>query len=499
MKYISTRDDSRQYSAAQAIHQGLAPDGGLFLPQELPTLNRDFFERLCSTDYCWRATEILALFLEDYSHEELEHCIQAAYGGGRFEDDRPAPLAKVSESEYFLELWHGPTCAFKDMALQLLPKLLPLAAAKTGCDKETVILVATSGDTGKAALEGFRDVEGTRIQVFYPEDGVSPMQKRQMVTQQGGNVRVTGIRGNFDDAQTGVKRIFGDRNFAGRLEKAGYLLSSANSINWGRLVPQIVYYISAYCDLVADGEISMGEKINFCVPTGNFGNILAAYYAKKMGLPVGRLICASNSNHVLTDFIRSGCYDRNREFLTTLSPSMDILVSSNLERLLFDLCGRDPRQIRGMMEDLRTTGTFRVDEGCWQALQKEFFGAFCNDQTTKATIRGVFDRYSYLCDPHTAVAVDAAAQYRAITGDRARTVIVSTASPYKFAGSVLEALGRENLPEDDFEKAELLEQISGVPVPQPILELRQAQPRFHDCCAPEEMEAAVAEFLTLAP
>ena len=497
MKYTSTRDDAKRLTAAQAIHKGISPDGGLFLPTELPALDQGFLQRLCGMDYRGRAVEVLSLFLDDYTREELADCVEAAYGGERFEDGNPAPLAKVSETDYFLELWHGPTCAFKDMALQLLPKLLPLAVAKTGCAKETVILVATSGDTGKAALEGFRDVEGARIMVFYPQEGVSPMQKRQMTTQQGSNVQVTGIRGNFDDAQTGVKAIFGDRDFAARLDKGGYVLSSANSINWWRLVPQIVYYISAYCDLVADGEIGMGERVNFCVPTGNFGNILAAYYAKKMGLPVGRLICASNSNNVLTDFIRTGRYDRNREFYTTLSPSMDILISSNLERLLFDICGRDAGRIRALMESLRDTGAFALDEEERQILQKEFFGAFSSDEATRNAIRRVFESCSYLCDTHTAVAVDAVAQYRAVTGDRTRTVVVSTASPYKFAGSVLEALGQGVLPEDDFAKAEQLEKLTGVPVPGPILALREAAPRFRDCCATGEMEAAVAAFLNL--
>ena len=497
MKYTSTRNNALELSAAQAIHKGIAPDGGLFLPVELPAMSREFLERLCAMDYRGRAVEILSLFLDDYTRDELAACVEAAYGGGRFEDDNPAPLAKVSESDYFLELWHGPTCAFKDMALQLLPKLLPLAVQKTGCSRETVILVATSGDTGKAALEGFRDVPGTRIMVFYPEDGVSPMQKRQMTTQQGKNVQVTGIRGNFDDAQTGVKAIFGDREFAGRLEKGGYVLSSANSINWGRLVPQIVYYISAYCDLVADREIEMGQPINFCVPTGNFGNILAARYAKKMGLPVGRLICASNSNNVLTDFIRTGRYDRRREFHTTISPSMDILISSNLERLLYDLCGQDAGQIQAMMESLRTTGTFEIGDEGRTALQREFFGAFCNDDTTRQAIRKVFESCSYLCDPHTAVAVDAAAQYRAVTGDRNKTVVVATASPYKFGGSVLEALGCGEIPQDDFARTELLEKMTGVPVPAPILELRQARQRFFDSCQPSDMERAVAGFLKI--
>lgn len=498
VKYVSTRDNNRILSSAQAIHKGLSDEGGLFLPRELPSVDTDFLKKLCPMDYRQRGVEVLSLFLgEDYTREELKQCVEAAYGGQRFDDDNPAPLAKVSDRDYFLELWHGPTCAFKDMALQLLPKLLPLAAAKTGTTKETVILVATSGDTGKAALEGFCDVEGTRIMVFYPEEGVSPMQKRQMNTQKGGNVQVTGITGNFDDAQTGVKAIFNDKEFASLLDESGFVLSSANSINWGRLVPQIVYYISAYCDLVQDNEIAMGEKIHFCVPTGNFGNILATYYAKQMGLPVDKLICASNSNNVLTDFIRTGCYDRNREFFTTLSPSMDILISSNLERLLYDITGRDSAHIVSLMEDLKATGRFTMNQQGIEVLQKQFYGAFCDDDTTKATIKKVFEDCSYLCDTHTAVAVNAVEQYRKATGDGTKTVVVSTASPYKFADSVLSALGAENVPQDDFAKAELLEKLSSTEIPAPILALRTAETRFAQVCSPDEMKNAVAQFLKI--
>ncbi len=333
MNYTSTRDNSRQVTAQEAIVQGISPEGGLFVPETVPALTGEDLQALAKMTYTQRAVWVLSRFLTDWTQEELATAVEAAYGGERFEEGDPAPLARLDEGQYLLELWHGPTCAFKDMALQLLPKLLPTAAKKCGCKEEIAILVATSGDTGKAALEGFRDVPGTRILVFYPEDGVSRMQKRQMTTQQGENVAIMGIQGNFDDAQNGVKAIFGDEKMAAELLEKGFVLSSANSINWGRLVPQIVYYISAYCQLLADRELAPGEGVNFCVPTGNFGNILAGYYAKQMGLPVNRLICASNRNNVLTDFITTGRYDRNRKFYATSSPSMDILISSNLERL----------------------------------------------------------------------------------------------------------------------------------------------------------------------
>ena len=493
MNYTSTRDSSLRVTAQEAIVQGIAPDGGLFVPVEMPSLTEEDLAALSGMTYTQRAVWVLSRFLTDWTAEELAAAVEAAYGE-RFEEGDPAPLSRLEEGKYLLELWHGPTCAFKDMALQLLPKLLPAAAKKSGCREEIVILVATSGDTGKAALEGFMDVPGTRILVFYPQEGVSRMQKRQMTTQRGDNVAVTGIRGNFDDAQTGVKAIFGDEELAAELREKGFSLSSANSINWGRLVPQIVYYISAYCQLLADGEIAAGEQVNFCVPTGNFGNILAGYYAKQMGLPVKRFLCASNRNNVLTDFIATGRYDRNRAFFTTTSPSMDILISSNLERLLYLLTGKNDAETREKMDSLRRTGVYQLDQRELSALQEEFSGGCCDDRQAADTIRQTFERYSYLCDPHTAVAVKVWEDYRKETGDGTKTVILSTASPYKFADTVLAALGQP-VPEDDFDRLEALEKLSGLPAPAALTGLKDAPCRFPDVCGAGEMGERVRKFL----
>ncbi|MEG2086993.1 MAG: threonine synthase [Angelakisella sp.] len=494
MNYISTRDSSHRVTAAEAILRGIAPDGGLYLPEQLPMLDAAMLERLSRMDYIGRAKEILSLFLTDYTPAEIAACVEAAYGSG-FEDNRPAPLSRIADGSFFLELWHGPTCAFKDMALQLLPELLTVAMQKVGGGKQAAILVATSGDTGKAALEGFRDRAGTKIMVFYPEQGVSPMQKRQMYTQQGDNVNVVAIEGNFDDAQTGVKAIFADRALAEKLEQQGYLLSSANSINWGRLLPQIVYYVSAYCDLVTGEQLAMGDRVNFCVPTGNFGNILAAHYARGMGLPIQTLLCASNQNNVLTDYLQTGVYNRNRTFYPTLSPSMDILISSNLERLLFELCGRDSAVLCGWMQSLRETGEFTMDDRAKAMLQQGFWGGSCNDEETLRMIRVVEEDCSYLCDPHTAVGVMVASQYKQATGDNTPLVVVSTASPYKFAASVLQALGQTQLPDDDFATVRLLEQTTKTTAPQPILDLQTASRRFSTVCTVDEMQAAVERFL----
>ncbi|MCI9195691.1 MAG: threonine synthase [Angelakisella sp.] len=493
MNYTSTRDSSLRVTAQEAIVQGIAPDGGLFVPVEMPSLTEEDLAALSGMTYTQRAVWVLSRFLTDWTAEELAAAVEAAYGE-RFEEGDPAPLSRLEEGKYLLELWHGPTCAFKDMALQLLPKLLPAAAKKSGCREEIAILVATSGDTGKAALEGFMDVPGTRILVFYPQEGVSRMQKRQMTTQQGDNVAVTGIRGNFDDAQTGVKAIFGDEELAAELREKGFSLSSANSINWGRLVPQIVYYISAYCQLLADGEIAAGEQVNFCVPTGNFGNILAGYYAKQMGLPVKRFLCASNRNNVLTDFIATGRYDRNRAFFTTTSPSMDILISSNLERLLYLLTGKNDAETREKMDSLRRTGVYQLDQRELSALQEEFSGGCCDDRQAADTIRQTFERYSYLCDPHTAVAVKVWEDYRKETGDGTKTVILSTASPYKFADTVLAALGQP-VPKDDFDRLEALEKLSGLPAPAALTGLKDAPCRFPDVCGAGEMGERVRKFL----
>lgn len=374
MKYYSTRDKNVSLSAAEAVKMGLSRDGGLLTPTRIPQIDRAFLERLTPLEYARRAAAVMALYLTDYSEEELLTFGRNAYGPAQFDDPIAAPVRKVENGLYCLELWHGPTSAFKDTALQMLPQLLSAALRKTGEKRTACILAATSGDTGKAAMAGFADVPQTCIQVYYPKNGVSPVQERQMVTQEGENVDVRAVIGNFDDAQAGVKRIFSDETVRAELDKRGYFLSSANSINWGRILPQVVYYISAYCDLVRDGAITMGDKVNFCVPTGNFGDILAAYYAKRMGLPVNKLICASNSNNVLTDFLRTGIYDRNRPFHTTISPSMDILISSNLERLLFDLSGENDAEIRMYMDALGSAGRYQVSDNIKAKLDDAFWG-----------------------------------------------------------------------------------------------------------------------------
>ena len=371
MYYMSTRNTELKLKSAEAIKKGLSDDGGLFVPSEFPTVSTAEIKKMVNMNYIDRAKLVLKKFLTDFTAAEISKCVEGAYGTG-FDSDKVAPVVKLADGKYILELWHGPTCAFKDMALQILPRFMTVAMKKTGENKKIVILVATSGDTGKAALEGFKDVDGTEIIVFYPGDGVSNIQKLQMITQEGANVFVSGIDGNFDDAQTGVKKIFTDEKFGDKLEKSGFVLSSANSINWGRLVPQIVYYISAYCDMVAAGEISIGEKINVCVPTGNFGNILAAYYAEKMGLPVAKFICASNSNNVLTDFIKTGEYDKNRPFYQSVSPSMDILVSSNLERLLFDITGNDAKKVSSMMSKLSKDGKYKLTKALHKKIENKF-------------------------------------------------------------------------------------------------------------------------------
>lgn len=500
MNYNSTRNSSVVVSAAQAIAQGISKEGGLFVPGQLPHYTYEDLRALKELDYAGRAQRILSDFLTDFTPEEIQESVEKAYAPEKFGGDNPAPLTLLQNNDknmYLMELWHGPTCAFKDMALQLLPHLLTKSLQKTYAGKTAVILVATSGDTGKAALEGFKDVEGTKILVFYPEDGVSPMQKRQMNTQEGNNVSVCAIEGNFDDAQTGVKRIFTDPETAKLLEKHNMLFSSANSINWGRLLPQIVYYFSAYCDLMNTGEMDYeGEEINIVVPTGNFGNILAAYYAKEMGLPVHKLICASNSNNVLTDFIRTGTYDKNRNFYTTISPSMDILVSSNLERLLYHLTGRDDKKVSRWMKQLAETGKYTVDDDVKAKIQELFYSGYCDDQGTEQTIKMLYDTENYLCDTHTAVAVHVYDQYIAETDDKQTpTVIASTASPYKFAASVLEALTGEKSQRDEFSMVEELSAVSSTAIPQPIAQLKEKTQRFQQVCCISDMRKVVLEML----
>jgi len=498
MNYKSTRDSAALVSSAEAIARGISKEGGLFVPETIPQMSLQEFGDLIEESYVQRAEIILSKFLTDFTADELAYCVRGAYTDEKFDSDSIAELAKLGENgTYLLELWHGPTCAFKDMALQLLPYLLTVSVRKTIADKEVVILVATSGDTGKAALEGFKDVEGTKILVFYPENGVSPMQKLQMTTQEGKNVGVCAIKGNFDDAQTAVKAIFTDPQIGALLEENGMMFSSANSINWGRLVPQIVYYISAYCDLLANGDITLGEKVNIVVPTGNFGNILAAYYAKQMGLPVGKLICASNKNNILTDFINTGVYDKNRSFYTTSSPSMDILISSNLERLLYLLCGCDDAQVREWYASLKETGKFIVSDDVKAKIQAEFCAGFCDEEATVATIKGIFDEYSYVCDPHTAVGVKVYEDYKKATGDETKTIIASTASPYKFTDTVITAISPDTNPTNDFDDISLLNILTGVVIPQEIAALNGKEVRFAQSVAVNEMPEVVRGLLGL--
>lgn len=488
MYYVSTRDSSLRVTAAQAIEQGLSRDGGLFLPEELPALPE--LDALLPMSYPQRAAAIMKLFLDEFSYEELLDYAQRAYGEGRFDCPEAAPVWRLVDRTHILELWHGPTCAFKDMALQMLPYLLTASMRKNGEDKTVCILVATSGDTGKAALEGFRDVENTKILVFYPKDGVSDIQKLQMVTQEGDNVGVCAVYGNFDDAQTGVKAIFSDPILRKELLNRGYVLSSANSINWGRVLPQIVYYISAYCDLIVRGSIRKGDLVDFCVPTGNFGNILAGYYAKKMGLPVGKLICASNANNVLTDFLRTGCYDRNRPFRTTTSPSMDILISSNLERLLYDLTGSDA-EVRGYMKQLAEDGKYQVSASVLEKLHEHFACGCCDDEKTLAAIGAVFRQADYLMDTHTAVAYQVLQEQR---GERS-AVVVSTASPFKFCDSVLNALGVAEQEQGTGILRQLCA-VSGKPAPRPLADLAGKPVRFTGVTEKDAMPQVVRELLS---
>lgn len=497
MNYISTRDKLSIRTASQAILEGISPEGGLFVPEEIPRLSEEELSALCAKDYCARAEAVLQKYLTDFTADEIASCVRRAYTGGKFENDLPAPLSKLDEGTYLLELWHGPTCAFKDMALQLLPHLLAMSARKNGVKDRIDILVATSGDTGKAALEGFADAPGTGILVFYPVDGVSEMQKLQMRTQEGDNVFVCAIEGNFDDAQTGVKALFTDAALRERMARAHQRFSSANSINWGRLLPQIVYYVSAYCDLIQNEELALGDEIDVVVPTGNFGNILAAYYAKRMGVPIRKLVCASNRNNVLSDFMATGVYDRNRSFYPSVSPSMDILISSNLERLLFELCGRDTAKVRELMESLRTSGRYEITREMADALHQDFAGGYCDDRRTLEVIREVYERYSYLLDTHTAVACAVFDGYVKEREGDVPAVIVSTASPYKFSGSVCEALGIVPQGEDIFAPSDALLEKTGCPIPEPLRRLRGRKPRFDKVCRREEMLGALEEWLGL--
>lgn len=490
--YKSTRGDKTAVTASQAILQGLACDGGLFVPTEIPKLDVPM-EQLAGMSYQETAYEVMKLFLTDFTEEELKSCIRSAYDE-KFDTEVIAPLAKA-DGAYYLELFHGATIAFKDMALSILPHLMTTSAKKNAIQNEIVILTATSGDTGKAALAGFADVPGTRIIVFYPKNGVSPIQEKQMVTQKGDNTFVVGIKGNFDDAQSGVKAIFGDKALEEELKNAGFQFSSANSINIGRLVPQIVYYVYAYAKLLESGELSDGEKMNVVVPTGNFGNILAAYYAKQMGVPIAKLVCASNDNKVLYDFFRTGEYDKNRPFILTTSPSMDILISSNLERLLYRIAGADASKDVELMEALKESGKYQITEEMKAQLQ-DFCGYYATEKEAAAIISGVYKDTGYVMDTHTAVAACAYKKYAAETQDETKTVIASTASPYKFTRSVMEAIDAEKYGSmTDFELIDELSRISGVEVPKAIEEIRTAPVRHTTVCEVEEMKKTVKGFL----
>ena len=489
--YKSTRDDSVKVTASQAILKGLAPDGGLFVPESIPSFDKSL-EELSKMSYKEVAYEVMKLMLDDFTEEELKACIDKAYDE-KFDTDVIAPLVKA-DGAYYLELFHGATIAFKDMALSILPHLLITSAKKNDVHNEIVILTATSGDTGKAALAGFADVKGTRIIVFYPKNGVSPIQEKQMVTQKGDNTYVIGIKGNFDDAQTGVKKIFGDKELEKEMAEAGFQFSSANSINIGRLVPQIVYYVYAYTRLLADGEIKAGDKINAVVPTGNFGSILAAFYAKHMGLPINKLICASNENKVLYDFFTTGEYDRNREFVLTTSPSMDILISSNLERLIYRIAGNSAKKNSELMESLKNTGKYEITPEM-KAQLSDFYGNYATEAEDAATIKKLYEDTGYVIDTHTAVAATVYEKYKKETGDDTVTVIASTASPYKFTRSVMDAIDSKYDSMTDFELVDELSKISNVAVPQAIEDIRTA-PVLHDTvCEVNEMSSSVKKIL----
>lgn len=490
LQYKSTRSDET-VTASQAILKGLASDGGLFVPTSIPKLQVSIDE-LARMSYKETAYAVMKEFLTDFTEEELKNCIDRAYDD-KFDTEEIAPLVKA-EGAYYLELFHGATIAFKDMALSILPHLLTTAAKKNDVKNEIVILTATSGDTGKAALAGFADVEGTKIIVFYPKGGVSPIQEKQMVTQKGDNTFVVGIKGNFDQAQSGVKAIFGNKELAEEMNKAGFQFSSANSINIGRLVPQVVYYVYAYAKLVQNGEINAGDKINVVVPTGNFGNILAAFYAKNMGLPIDKLICASNDNKVLYDFFTTGTYDKNREFILTTSPSMDILISSNLERLIYKIAGSDSKKNTELMTSLNTTGKYDITDEMKEQLA-DFYGNYASESETATTIKEIYDKTGYIIDTHTAVAATVFKKYKEETNDENKTVIASTASPFKFTRSVMNAIDSKYDAMEDFELVDELSRIGNVKVPNAIEEIRNADVLHDTVCEVDEMQDVVKKFL----
>ena len=495
--YISTRNNHEKVSASMAIKLGMVPAGGLFVPEETPALTRPALFSMRGASYQETAGKILALYLEDFTLKEIGDSVYNAYNTGQFSHKDTAPLHKLNESIFILELWHGPTAAFKDMALQVMPHLLSQALKKANTATETVILVATSGDTGKAALEGFKNVTGIKIIVFFPYGGVSKVQELQMTTTEGDNTYVVAVKGNFDDCQSAVKQVFGDANFKEVLKQKGYELSSANSINWGRLAPQVVYYVYSYLRLLEQKEITAGEKINFVVPTGNFGNILAGWYAWKMGLPVQKLICASNENKVLTDFFQTGVYDRNREFFQTRSPSMDILISSNLERFLFEMVNHDGGKIAGWMGDLNKQGSFAVDKETMSAINTILAADYATEKETLETIKKVFDTTGYTLDPHTAVGMSVYEKYAAQTKDPTKTILVSTASPFKFNSSVLEAIrGRAAVEgKDEFQILRDLEKITGLPIHPALRDLDKKTIRHDRFCEKNGIKGEIEEIL----
>ncbi|MGR6836478.1 threonine synthase [Syntrophomonas erecta] len=499
MNYFSTRGRVEPVSASQAITMGIAPDGGLFVPQNIPRLPENIWQEMSEWSYQQRASYLMSFYLSDFTREEIEACVTGAYNAERFDHSEIAPLVELYPGVFIQELWHGPTAAFKDMALQILPRLLTTSMGKLGENSEIVILVATSGDTGKAALEGFRDVNNTRIIVFYPRDGVSEVQKQQMITQSGNNVYVAAVEGNFDDAQSGVKKIFADENIQQLLADHNMKMSSANSINWGRLLPQIVYYVSAYVDLIVDNRIRPGDEINIVVPTGNFGNILAAYYAREMGVPIRNLICASNANNVLTDFINTGIYDRNRYFEKTISPSMDILISSNLERLLYEVTSHDDRKVSEWMEELQTEGRYQVDPATHQKIKSLFRADFATDEETLATIKLGWDKYRYLLDTHTAVACNVYQKFLKHGGAQIPAVIASTASPFKFGSSVAKAVLSPEMRagKDEFSLLRLLSTGTGLKIPAGIAGLEQRPVLHNKVTTTENMPATVLNLLNI--
>lgn len=489
--YQSTRNKNEKVTASQAILKGLSDEGGLFVPMNIPALSKSLKE-LSEMSYKELAYEVLKSYLTDFTKEELEHCINSAYDE-KFDTEEIAPMVEA-DGAYYLELFHGATIAFKDMALSILPHLMITSARKNNVQNDIVILTATSGDTGKAALAGFAGVEGTKIVVFYPKNGVSPIQEKQMVTQKGDNTHVVGIHGNFDDAQTGVKKMFADKELEKELAAKGYQFSSANSINIGRLVPQIVYYVYAYATLLKEGKISDGEEINVVVPTGNFGNILAAYYAKNMGLPIAKLICASNDNKVLFDFFATGEYNKNRDFILTTSPSMDILISSNLERLIFKIAGEDADANKALMQSLNTEGKYEITDEM-KAKLADFVGFYATEAQTAETIKALYDKCGYVLDTHTAVAACAYNQYKEATGDTKKTVIASTASPFKFTRSVMNAIDEKYEAMEDFALVDELSKLANVNVPNAIEEIRTAPVLHKKECEVDEMPTVVKEFL----